>query len=348
MHPDVIGRLRAAVGAGAVLTEPAALRAYECDGLTGHRAVPAAVVLPLTTEETAAAVRILHGAGIPYVASIPAAPWEECHYGYMTGRRGLYRIPQTAVYARRILYVDRGLRYADAVAVQRSTAVTMLRHAPWIRSRLFFWEMGMDAGSFPAEGARDDGFILYVGRLEHSKGVDTLLQAVAGLPDRVVVAGTGSQAAALKAMATPNVEFLGEVPEDHLRELYRTASMAVFPSRFEGFGLVALEALSSGTPTAVTSGYGFRLIPPASDWVEWFAPGDAVGCRAAIERLRGRKTPAWSRAAHEMVATHHHHRDRVRELVQLYESLVAGQGVPPSPPIYKPGALHAPPHGRAA
>ena len=64
----MIEGLRAAVGADAVLTEPAALRAYECDGLTGHRAVPAAVVLPLTTEQTAAAVRVLHRARIPFVA----------------------------------------------------------------------------------------------------------------------------------------------------------------------------------------------------------------------------------------------------------------------------------------
>jgi glycolate oxidase len=68
MDPAVLDGLRDAVGAPAVLTEPAAVRAYECDGLTGHRAVPAAVVLPLTTEQTAAAVRVLHRARIPFVA----------------------------------------------------------------------------------------------------------------------------------------------------------------------------------------------------------------------------------------------------------------------------------------
>jgi glycolate oxidase len=68
MDARVVARLRSAVGASAVLTEPAALRAYECDGLTGHRAVPSAVVLPLTTEETAAAVRVLHEERIAFVA----------------------------------------------------------------------------------------------------------------------------------------------------------------------------------------------------------------------------------------------------------------------------------------
>jgi glycolate oxidase len=68
MDVGVVSRLRTAVGASAVLTEPAALRAYECDGLTGHRAVPAAVVLPTSTEATAAAVRILHEERIAFVA----------------------------------------------------------------------------------------------------------------------------------------------------------------------------------------------------------------------------------------------------------------------------------------
>jgi glycolate oxidase len=68
MDARTIVRLQAAVGATAVLTEPSAMRAYECDGLTGHRAVPCAVVLPRTTEETAATVRILHDERIPFVA----------------------------------------------------------------------------------------------------------------------------------------------------------------------------------------------------------------------------------------------------------------------------------------
>jgi glycolate oxidase len=68
MERAVVDRLIAAVGAGAVLTEPAALRAYECDGLTGYRVIPAAVVLPSSTEEVAAVVQACHRAGVPFVA----------------------------------------------------------------------------------------------------------------------------------------------------------------------------------------------------------------------------------------------------------------------------------------
>ena len=69
---DRIGEIadlaRATVGPQWVLTDPAQLRAYECDGLTGHRVVPSAVILPGTTKETAAVVRACHAAGIPFVA----------------------------------------------------------------------------------------------------------------------------------------------------------------------------------------------------------------------------------------------------------------------------------------
>ncbi len=60
--------LRDAVGEGALLLEPAQLQSYACDGLTGTRVVPRAVVLPSTTEEVAHCVRACVAAGVPFVA----------------------------------------------------------------------------------------------------------------------------------------------------------------------------------------------------------------------------------------------------------------------------------------
>jgi glycolate oxidase len=59
--------LAAAVGRGACLTDPGDLRTYECDGLDGFRIRPRVVVLPATTEETAAVVRIARRYGMPIV-----------------------------------------------------------------------------------------------------------------------------------------------------------------------------------------------------------------------------------------------------------------------------------------
>ena len=56
------------VGEGGLISEPAQLRTYECDGLTGYRVTPALVVLPATTREVAAVVRVCARERIPFVA----------------------------------------------------------------------------------------------------------------------------------------------------------------------------------------------------------------------------------------------------------------------------------------
>ncbi len=68
LETPVLEQLRAAVPDEAIITEPAALRTYACDGLTGRRVSPAAVVLPATTDEVAAVVRICAAARVPFVA----------------------------------------------------------------------------------------------------------------------------------------------------------------------------------------------------------------------------------------------------------------------------------------
>ncbi len=60
--------LRSVVGPDWVLTRPDQLRTYECDGLTGWRQVPLAVVLPSTTAEVSEVVRLCHLEGVPFVA----------------------------------------------------------------------------------------------------------------------------------------------------------------------------------------------------------------------------------------------------------------------------------------
>jgi glycolate oxidase len=58
----------AELGSRAVISDPAQLRTYECDGLTGYRVVPALVVLPESTEQVAAAVRLCAREHVPFVA----------------------------------------------------------------------------------------------------------------------------------------------------------------------------------------------------------------------------------------------------------------------------------------
>src|SRR5262247_968852 len=64
---DVAERIAAVVGERNCISDPAGLRTYECDGLTGFRVTPGLVVLPGSTEEVAEVVRITREAGMPIV-----------------------------------------------------------------------------------------------------------------------------------------------------------------------------------------------------------------------------------------------------------------------------------------
>jgi glycolate oxidase len=63
-----VDELRRALGAEHVVAEPEQLRVYECDGLTGHRAIPELVVLPGSTEDVQTVLRACHRVQVPFVA----------------------------------------------------------------------------------------------------------------------------------------------------------------------------------------------------------------------------------------------------------------------------------------
>lgn len=133
---------------------------------------------------------------------------------------------------------------------------------------------------------RDDGFVLYVGRLHiKNKGLDTLIEALRGLNVRLVLAGRGRDEEGLKDMARGlDVEFRGFVSEAEKMELMQRASLLILPSRFEGWGIVVLEAAVCGKPVivsdipeldyAVKGGYGIS-----------FRRGDAVDLREKLKML---------------------------------------------------------------
>jgi glycosyltransferase involved in cell wall biosynthesis len=105
------------------------------------------------------------------------------------------------------------------------------------------------------QAAKTDGmpYILYIGRLSHEKGVDVLVDAVAGLPLQLKIAGTGPEENSLRQMVDqqglPNIEFLGHVTGDYKWQLIGNALATIVPSRwYENLPFVILESFASGTP----------------------------------------------------------------------------------------------------
>lgn len=92
-----------------------------------------------------------------------------------------------------------------------------------------------------------DGYDLVVSALVPYKRIDLAVRAYSRTGFPLKIAGVGTELAALKKIAAPNVEFLGRVPDEGVRELYRRCRFLAFPGE-EDFGIVPLEAQACGKP----------------------------------------------------------------------------------------------------
>ena len=107
------------------------------------------------------------------------------------------------------------------------------------------------------DGPRGDHFLV-ASRLVPYKNVEAVVRAFTLLPDlKLVVAGTGPDAAHLRAIAGPNVSFAGFVSDTGLRDLMATARAFIFAAE-EDFGIIVLEASAEGTPVLALGRGGVR------------------------------------------------------------------------------------------
>ncbi len=160
---------------------------------------------------------------------------------------------------------------ADSViAVSEFTRDSLSRYAGVEKERVSVIPNGIDPTPFqdPADtgglrrrlGLGSRSVVLYVGRLEPSKGVEYLVRAFKTAKDAapsacLLIVGTGSDgySARLRGMAASlglegDVVFAGRLEQQNLYEAYASASVMVLPSLMEGFGITLLEAMAAGRP----------------------------------------------------------------------------------------------------
>jgi len=180
---------------------------------------------------------------------------------------------------------------------------------------------------------RSEPLVLFVGRLVYYKGVDVLLDALRLTPTaRLAIVGVGPLMGRLAERAaalgiTDRLKFLGSVPDDRLRSLYKCARFLVLPSvaPSEAFGMVQLEAMAAGRPvisTDLKSGVPYvnrhgvtGLIVP---------PGEPAALAAAMKTLL--EDEAYSRslgeAAQRRVLAEFHVDQVVASHAELYANLL--------------------------
>lgn len=175
----------------------------------------------------------------------------------------------------------------------------------------------------PADGRP---VVAFLGKLVPSKGVELLLEAArlysqSGLAVRTVVCGDGPLRAKLQALAeeaAPGaVRFIGDRQIEDRVLLLQVADLVVVPSRAEPFGLVALEAMASGTPVVATRAGGIVEIV-SHDVGVLVEPNDPRSLAHAVLRAI---SEGWKRtrseAAKRHAASRYHPRDWIARLERV-------------------------------
>jgi len=142
----------------------------------------------------------------------------------------------------------------------------------------------------------EERLVFHIGRIVPEKGAGILLETLPRLlaqhDVRLVIAGSGPYRHELERRAAQlgvrdRVHFTGYIPDEVARALYRYCDVAVVPSTYEPFGIVALEAMAEGAPLVVSDVGGLASIVQHEVNGLKALPGHVDSLAEQIERLLG-------------------------------------------------------------
>lgn len=190
----------------------------------------------------------------------------------------------------------RAVRRLDRVVAPSRETEAEMREVGFLSRQVVRIPNGVDVHRF-APGrpvaSREGRTVLFLGRLDRQKGVDTLIQAWAEVSNclpqaRLAIGGAGPEETNLQALVAAaglgdRVRFLGVVPdpERYLRE----AAAFVLPSWFEGIPNALLEAMASGVPCIATAIPGTMDVATDGEEALLVSPGDPPALAAALRRI---------------------------------------------------------------
>jgi glycosyltransferase involved in cell wall biosynthesis len=130
------------------------------------------------------------------------------------------------------------------------------------------------------EGPRDNYYLVASAHAPY-KRLDLAIEACKKLGRRLIVVGSGQDAAELQKLAGPGIEFAGQVSDEKLLELYQKARALLFPGE-EDFGIVPLEAMACGTPVIAFDSGGAQETVSAPTTGMFFSPQTVDALTQAI------------------------------------------------------------------
>lgn len=154
-----------------------------------------------------------------------------------------------------------------------------------------------EIAAFKAARALPETFVLFLGTLEPRKNVDGLIRAYArwreqepDAPPLIIAGGKGWYYQHIFALVQSlnlmdSVRFADYVPQNELPLWYNAASLFVYPSHFEGFGLPVLEAMACGTPVITSTASSLPEVTGADGAACLVNPADTVALAGAMQQL---------------------------------------------------------------
>jgi glycosyltransferase involved in cell wall biosynthesis len=215
------------------------------------------------------------------------------------------------------------------------------------RDKIDIIPIGVDASRFDALEGQDltrfrnmyalphEQVIFNVGRVVYEKGVHVLVKALPAVlaqqpSAKVVIAGKGPELEALRSMAWQlgvgeKVRFTGFISDEDRDRLFKIADCAVFPSLYEPFGIVALEAMAAKCPVVVSEVGGLQDVVQHAETGITIYPDDPASLTWGI--VHTLQNPEW--AAARVAQAYREVRDRydwhhiARQTEAVYRRIIA-------------------------
>jgi len=274
-------------------------------------------------------------------------PWGEmAHLFWGQSRRTVITYQSDVVRQRNLLrlykpFMRRILAKADRIIATSPNYVQSSPYLTEVAKKCTIIPLGIDLKPFQDLKSKDiqalreehePPLLLFVGILRYYKGLEYLLEAMAGISATLLIVGSGPMERKLRAMASSmglqsKVVFTGAVSDDRLAAYYQACDLFVLPAshRSEAFGVVQVEAMASGKPVVSTElGTGTSYVNVDGQTGLVVPPRDSGALARAInqllsdDQLRSRmgdeaRKRAWQEFSHEIML------DRV---IALYEDLL--------------------------
>jgi len=234
------------------------------------------------------------------------------------------RAPQWAAVQQRVFSGARLILF-----VSRDERDAAIARMPEIASRAHVLHNRVPAP--PPPGDYDaNGPIVFAGRFTATKGFDLVLEIAETLAHELVLAGGHGdrelhERAETLARAHPRCRLAGWLAQPELERLFASASLVLMPSRYEPFGMVALEAMRAGAPLLASDVGGLREIVQPQSGGRLVAELNAFAWREACAQLLadvGERRAMHARGP-EFVARHFDVRNHAAALLPLLHTAVA-------------------------